>query len=61
MWSILHFILPEVFDSLTLFESWFNVEEMMEDGADEKILKQERESQVISKLHKVSNGIISHF
>ena len=57
LWFILNFILPEVFNSLTLFESWFNIKEMMEDETDEKILKEERESQVISKLHEVSNDI----
>jgi len=53
LWSLLNFLLPEIFDSLDVFESWFDVTDMMEEGADIKIIKQERETQVISTLHKI--------
>ncbi|XP_047489909.1 lymphocyte-specific helicase-like isoform X1 [Penaeus chinensis] len=53
LWSLLNFLMPEIFDSLDVFESWFDVTEMMEDGSDEKIIQQEREKQVIGTLQKI--------
>ncbi|CAL4063884.1 unnamed protein product, partial [Meganyctiphanes norvegica] len=53
LWSLLNFLLPEIFDSLDVFESWFDVTDMMQEGAQLKIIKQERETQVISTLHKI--------
>ncbi len=43
----------DIFDSLGVFESWFDVTEMQEEGSDERILRQEREGQAISTLMKV--------
>lgn len=54
LWALLNFLMPEIFDSLDVFESWFDVTEMMEEGSDEKIIQQEKENQVISTLMKVS-------
>ncbi|KAK8372762.1 hypothetical protein O3P69_017372 [Scylla paramamosain] len=48
--------MPDIFDSLDVFESWFNVGEMQEEGSDERILRQEREGQVISTLMKLTEG-----
>ena len=55
LWSLMNFLLPEIFDSLEVFQSWFNISEMMEDESDEKIIQQEREGQVLTTLHKVSS------
>ncbi|KAK8406133.1 hypothetical protein O3P69_007092, partial [Scylla paramamosain] len=45
LWALLNFLMPDIFDSL-------NVGEMQEEGSDERILRQEREGQVISTLMK---------
>ena len=46
-------MLPEVFDSLDAFQSWFQIEDM-EKGADtEKIIEQEKKDHILSVLHKV--------
>lgn len=58
LWSLLNFLMPEIFDSLDVFESWFDVTEMMEDGSDEKIIQQEREKQVIGTLQKVCESAV---
>lgn len=60
LWSLLNFLMPEIFDSLDVFESWFDVTEMMEDGSDEKIIQQEREKQVIGTLQKVCKKSFSY-
>ncbi|XP_068203076.1 lymphocyte-specific helicase-like [Palaemon carinicauda] len=53
LWSLLNFLMPEIFDSLDVFESWFDITDMMEDGSDEKIVQQEREQQIITTLMKI--------
>ncbi len=47
----------DIFDSLGVFESWFDVTEMQEEGSDERILRQEREGQAISTLMKVREKV----
>ncbi|XP_063843681.1 uncharacterized protein LOC135090658 [Scylla paramamosain] len=52
LWALLKFLIQDIFYSLSVFESCFNVGEMQE-GSDERILRQERKGQVISTLMKV--------
>lgn len=53
LWALLNFLMPDIFDSLDVFESWFDVRDLEEDNSDERIIRQEREKQVISTLMKV--------
>ena len=47
----------QVFDSLDVFESWFDVAEMGGGGAGGgRVVKQEQERQIIATLHKVGGG-----
>ncbi|KAM6956225.1 lymphoid-specific helicase [Aplochiton taeniatus] len=51
LWSLLNFLLPEVFDDLKSFESWFDISSM---GADAKsLMANEREQNVLSMLHQI--------
>ncbi len=52
LWALLKFLIQDIFDSLGVFESCFN-EGKMQEGSDERILRQERKGQVISTLMKV--------
>ena len=52
LWSLLNFLLPDVFSSLENFESWFDFASSVgEEGADQEILAKEQRNNVISKLH----------
>ncbi|XP_050702460.1 lymphocyte-specific helicase-like [Eriocheir sinensis] len=53
LWALLNFLMPDIFDSLDVFESWFDVTEMLEEGSNERIIQEERENQVISTLMKI--------
>lgn len=53
LWSLLNFLLPEIFDDLSMFESWFDVKEFNEKENTAKILKQEEEKHVISSLREI--------
>ncbi|XP_032682123.1 lymphoid-specific helicase-like [Odontomachus brunneus] len=53
LWSLLNFLLPEIFDDLAVFESWFDAKEFQEQENTEKILKQEEEKHVLSSLREI--------
>lgn len=53
LWSLLNFLLPEIFDDLDVFTAWFRVEELQGSDADQKIVEMERKESVLSMLHQV--------
>lgn len=54
LWSLLHFLLPDIFDSLDAFEAWFQVEDI-ERGGDvaEAFIQQERKDKILTVLHQI--------
>uniref|UniRef100_A0A3P8WPS7 Proliferation-associated SNF2-like protein n=1 Tax=Cynoglossus semilaevis TaxID=244447 RepID=A0A3P8WPS7_CYNSE len=50
LWSLLNFLLPEVFDDLKSFESWFDIDTLVE--AD-NVVAAEREQNILSMLHQI--------
>lgn len=53
LWSLLNFLLPEVFNDLPLFESWFDPRTIQNNGGTEKILKQEGEKHILASLREI--------
>ncbi|KAL4451633.1 hypothetical protein ABPG75_007295 [Micractinium tetrahymenae] len=54
LWSLLNFLLPDVFSSLENFESWFDFTSAVgTKDADKEILAQEQRNKVVSKLHQI--------
>ncbi|KAF1775708.1 P-loop containing nucleoside triphosphate hydrolase [Phytophthora cactorum] len=61
LWSLLNFILPDVFDDLKLFESWFSftpdavatAAAAGESVAAQDVLQGEKKVEVIAKLHEI--------
>ncbi|XP_037536812.1 lymphoid-specific helicase [Nematolebias whitei] len=50
LWSLLNFLLPEVFDDLKSFESWFDIDSL---GDAESVVVAEREQNILSMLHQI--------
>ncbi|XP_049457134.1 lymphoid-specific helicase isoform X1 [Epinephelus fuscoguttatus] len=50
LWSLLNFLLPEVFDDLKSFESWFDIDSITEA---ENVVATEREQNILSMLHQI--------
>uniref|UniRef100_A0A3Q2CGF8 Helicase, lymphoid specific n=1 Tax=Cyprinodon variegatus TaxID=28743 RepID=A0A3Q2CGF8_CYPVA len=50
LWSLLNFLLPEVFDDLKSFESWFDISSL---GDVDDVLVAEREQNILSMLHQI--------
>ncbi|CAK8539872.1 unnamed protein product [Lathyrus sativus] len=53
LWSLLNFILPDIFSSLEEFESWFNLSGKCTSGATMEELEEKRRNQVVAKLHAI--------
>ncbi|CAH3196837.1 unnamed protein product, partial [Porites evermanni] len=53
LWSLLNFLLPDIFDDLESFQRWFDFSAINEDGGSERIIEQEREHQVLERLHAI--------
>ncbi|KAI9753630.1 MAG: hypothetical protein M1815_006089 [Lichina confinis] len=53
LWSLLNFLMPEIFDQLEAFESWFDFSALSEKEGHKEILAGERKSHVVSKLHAI--------
>lgn len=53
LWSLLNFLMPDIFDDLTVFESWFDVKELQHQKGTEKLLKQEEEKKVLMTLREI--------
>ncbi|XP_051946106.1 lymphocyte-specific helicase-like [Xyrauchen texanus] len=51
LWSLLNFLLPDVFDDLKSFESWFDISTITSDA--ENIMACEREQNILNMLHQI--------
>ncbi|KAJ8418277.1 hypothetical protein AAFF_G00139860 [Aldrovandia affinis] len=51
LWSLLNFLLPDVFDDLRSFESWFDISTIDTDV--ENIVVKERETNILHMLHQI--------
>lgn len=54
LWSLLNFLMAEIFDDLRVFESWFDAKDMDQDTSEsDRILMQEKQNNILSTLHQV--------
>lgn len=53
LWSLLNFILPDVFDNLENFQSWFDFNEVVDENKDNPITEDQVAGQLVEKLHAI--------
>lgn len=53
LWSLLNFLMPEVFDTLENFESFFDFSAVLSKGGHKEIIAQEQQSNLIASLHAI--------
>ncbi|XP_031255151.1 ATP-dependent DNA helicase DDM1 [Pistacia vera] len=53
LWSLLHFILPDIFSSLEEFQSWFDLSGKCNSEAPKEEVEEKRRAQVVAKLHAI--------
>jgi ATP-dependent DNA helicase len=53
LWSLLNFCSPVIFDSLEVFQSWFDFKNIGQDTKIEDIIGEEQRDRIVSKLHEI--------
>ncbi|KAG2225659.1 hypothetical protein INT45_012131, partial [Circinella minor] len=53
LWSLLNFLLPDIFDDLDMFQSWFDFSDIHQKSGQDRIMKEEEEDRIISSLHTI--------
>ncbi|KAI5250092.1 SWI/SNF chromatin remodeling complex component [Aureobasidium subglaciale] len=53
LWSLLHFLMPTIFDKLESFESWFDFSALNQRNGYEDILSEERQTNLVTSLHAI--------
>lgn len=54
LWSLLNFLMGEIFDDLRVFQSWFDAKEMDLNLAEsDRIIKQEKQTNILQTLHRI--------
>eukprot|EP00934_Nitzschia_sp_Nitz4_P008562 Nitzschia sp. Nitz4//scaffold11_size288233//145775//148339//NITZ4_000774-RA/size288233-snap-gene-0.24-mRNA-1//1//CDS//3329534074//8552//frame0 len=57
LWSLLNFVNPQIFDDLSVFQSWFGFKDIGQkrQGAtgEEDIMQEQRKNQTVTKLHEI--------
>ncbi|PSS36469.1 ATP-dependent DNA helicase [Actinidia chinensis var. chinensis] len=53
LWSLLNFILPDIFSSHEEFESWFDLSGKINNEATKEEFEEKRKAQVVAKLHAI--------
>ena len=52
LWSLLNFLLPNIFDDLDSFQAWFDFDFSRED-TEEKVFQGEKQHSIVTKLHQI--------
>ena len=58
LWSLLNFVNPQIFDDLSVFQSWFGFRNIGQKNAqkatsEEDVLLEQKKNQTVSKLHEI--------
>ncbi|CAN4083258.1 unnamed protein product [Withania somnifera] len=53
LWSLLNFILPDIFSSHDEFESWFDLSGKFSSESEKEEMEERRRAQVVAKLHAI--------
>lgn len=57
MWSLLHFLLPEVFNDLDSFESWFDFSSVLDRSGQKEVIER-RKRNLVSTMHAILKPFI---
>ena len=53
LWSLLHFLMPSIFDKLEAFEAWFDFSALKEKNGHEQLLSEDRKKTLVASLHAI--------
>ncbi|KAI8075510.1 SNF2 family N-terminal domain-containing protein [Thamnidium elegans] len=53
LWSLLNFLLPDIFDDLDMFQSWFDFSDINNKSGRDRIMREEEEDNIVTSLHTI--------
>lgn len=53
LWSLLNFLLPDIFSDLDSFQSWFDFSSLQSNDNNGKLIDEEQQSSVVHQLHQI--------
>ncbi|KAJ5771310.1 uncharacterized protein N7511_003361 [Penicillium nucicola] len=53
LWSLLHFLLPDVFNEMGSFEKWFDFSSVLEQKGDSDRILERKKSKLVSSMHAI--------
>ncbi|MCJ1448060.1 MAG: hypothetical protein MMC23_008573 [Stictis urceolatum] len=53
LWSLLNFLMPDIFDTLENFESFFDFSAVLEKNGHKQIIEQEEQNNLVASLHAI--------
>lgn len=53
LWSLLHFLMPDIFQSLAQFESWFDFSAVRDKQGYQEMLSEEKQQKLVVMLHAI--------
>lgn len=53
LWSLLNFLLPDIFDDLDTFNTWFDFSALQEKDGHQQFMKEERKNNLVGSLHQI--------
>ncbi len=53
LWSLLNYLIPEIFDNLPMFESLFDFGDLADSESHNELIEKERTEQILSKMHQI--------
>ncbi|EPS45307.1 hypothetical protein H072_718 [Dactylellina haptotyla CBS 200.50] len=53
LWSLLHFLLPQVFNDVESFQSWFDFSDLQHSGKSRKEMKESMAANLVTSLHQI--------
>ncbi|CAO3658263.1 unnamed protein product [Rhizopus stolonifer] len=53
LWSLLNFLLPDIFDDLDMFQSWFDFSDINNKSGQDRIMREEEEDNIVTSLHTI--------
>ncbi|XP_065179062.1 lymphocyte-specific helicase-like [Sycon ciliatum] len=53
LWSLLNFLLPDIFDDLSSFQSWFDFSDIADEAGKQRIIAEQEQRNVVDTLHQI--------
>lgn len=53
LWSLLNYLIPEIFDNLPVFENLFDFSDLTDSEKQKQLIEKEKEEQIITKMHQI--------